>query len=340
MSNANITNTTIVNNAAEVQALPSIAVGKNDVVVVEAQSNNQQVVSSTPEYLYVPVIKEDVKTGDLYDAYDVRVLPPAKYGRNVKMEQIDLPEQVLIAKTVEEYSILFRKAEERSVREILEMGRVVYEASETLDSANFHDFCQRIGYRDTSSAIRKHIVIGKLQPRLIQYAEALPATWTGIYLITQIPAQIFINLMNDNKSFKEMPVSQIKGYVDDLMLRKSINKYVPPQVFTQEEKDKLAVQRIPLASVHFTKYPDDLDWAAVKKALLEVEAHLPIEFIFSEDMKKTFGLRKIKRYTKMKREQNPLVYKPDTWDLGRDVDAMSKTAGGEIAINDSGEAAA
>ncbi len=340
MRNANIGNTTILNNAAEAQAVPSIAVGDNGVVIIEKQTTQEQVVSNTPEYLYVPVTKEDVKTGDLNDSYDVRVLPPAKYGRNMKLEQIDLPEQVLIAKTVEEYSTLFRKAEERSAREILEMGRVVYEASETLDSAKFHDFCQRIGYRDTSSAIRKHIVIGKLQPRLIQYADALPATWTGIYLITQIPAQIFINLMNDNKSFKDMPVSQIKGYVDDLMLRKSINKYVPPQVFTQEERDRLAVQKFPLASVHFTKYPDDLDWAAVQKALLEVEAHLPIEFIFSEDMKKTFGLRKIKRYTKMKREQNPLVYKPDTWDLGKDVDQMSKTAGGEIALNDAEKTAA
>ncbi len=334
MNNANTISNTDKN------ALPSIAVSDKAVVTVESQKAQQQESSQVPEYLYIPVIKEDVNTGDLYESFDVRVLPPAKYNKIVKLEEIEIPEQALIAKTVDEYSTLFRKAEERSAREILEMCRIVYEASATLDSAKFHEFCQRIGYRDTSSTIRKHIVIGKLQPRLIQYADALPATWTGIYTITQIPAQIFVNLMNDNKSFKEMPVSQIKGYVDDLELKKNVDKYVRQKVMTQDEKDKFVTETYPLATVCFTKAPDDLDWAAVKKALLEIEAHLPIKIHFVEEMSKIFNFRKVARYTKLKKQQNPLVYKPETWDLGRDVEKMSKIAGGEIATNESDKTAA
>lgn len=340
MSNANITNTTTINNAAAVESAPSIAVGPNDVIVVEAQTTNQKVDSKNPEYLYVPVIKEHPRTGDLYKALDAIELPPKKYEWTVKLEKIDIDEQQLVVRTVEEYSSLFKKAEERSAREILQMCRYVYEASETLDSAQFYDFCKRIGYKDTSSAIRKQIVIGKLQPRLINHAEALPATWTGIYLITQIPAQYFINLMNDNRSFKDMPVSEIKKSIRRIELQYKVNKYEPEKVYSEEQKEKIIIQKHPLASICFTKFPDDLDWAAVTKALREVEANLPIETHFVTEMSEVFNLRKIKRYTKMKREQNPLVYKPDTWDLGRDVDAMSKTAGGEIAINDSGKAAA
>lgn len=318
--------------------LPSKAIIENTVLKVDISSNEgmkpspEAISIVKPERLYKQVLEKNKFTGEVKENFQIVELPPKKYDWNVKLEEITIQEQELITRTVEEYSSLFKKAEEKSAREILEMCRVVYEANTTLDSAKFHDFCKRIGYRDSSSAIRKHIVIGKLQPRLINYAEALPATWTGIYTVTQIPAQVFENLMSDNLSLKEMPVSKIKGYIKHAELQNNINKYVPPKVYTQDEKDRIVVARIPLATINFTKLPDDLDWAAVRKALLEIEANLPIEITFTNGMNEHFNQRKVIRYTKMKREQNVQVFKPETWDLGRDVERMSKTAGGKIAL--------
>ena len=332
MSNAQSTQTTTSVNSNEV-AMTSSAVEANATIGIERPAAQN-------EYLYKVVTIEDKNTGDLEEIFKAESLPPAKYAKNIKLAEVTDIDEVIIPKSVTEYTSLFKKAEERSAREILMMCRVVYEASKSLNSALFHDFCKKIGYRDESSTIRKQIVIGKLQPRLIMHAEALPATWTGIYMITQIPAQIFENMMNGKHSFKDMPVSKIRGFIDDIELRRNINKYVPPKVYTKEEKERNAVQTFSLATVFFTKFPDDLDWAAVKKALLEVEANLPIKVHFSENMSKTFDLRKVARYKKIKEEQKTLIYNPEKWDMGRVVDKVSKTAGGEIVLNDPTHSAA
>ena len=64
------------------------------------------------------------------------------------------------------------------------MCRIVDEAKRSLDYGGFRDFCNEIDHKPKSSTIRKYVVIGKVYPRLIIYAEQLPATWTSIYLLT------------------------------------------------------------------------------------------------------------------------------------------------------------
>jgi hypothetical protein len=310
MSNINTTNTTILNNAAEVEAVPSIAVGKNDVVSFSSQTTT---AVADPQSLLT-------------------------CARNVSLADAIIDDEVVFPRTVVEYTSLFRKAEELSAREILAMCRIVYEANKTLNSADFADFCQRIGYKDTSSAIRKQIVIGKLQPRLIRHAEALPATWTGIYSITQIPAQEFELLMNKNRSFKDMPNSKIQALVKQTRNLDQVN--LSPAMLTLDEQKRNILNGTIVAKVYFSKVPDDLDWKAFEKAMREVEANLPLKIQFTGDLQDLFSERKLKRYEKIKKKQDPQVFKPATWDMGVDVTNMRQTVLDGAAQNESEKSAA
>ena len=55
------------------------------------------------------------------------------------------------------YVNAFKRGVEKTARATLDMCRVVYEASLALDSYQFQNFCKEIGYRDSSSTIRKFI---------------------------------------------------------------------------------------------------------------------------------------------------------------------------------------
>jgi hypothetical protein len=318
MSNANIGNTTINSNTAEGRAVPSIAVGPNDVVTVSSQG-----ASAMPGITTVAAAAQQAL---------------ATYARNVSLADAIIDAEVVFPRTVVEYTTLFKKAEELSAREILAMCRVVHEANKTLNSADFVDFCQRIGYKDTSSAIRKMIVIGKLQPRLIRHAEALPATWTGIYSITQIPAQEFELLMNANRSFKEMPNSKIQELVKQTRNLSQVD--VSPAMLTLDERKRNMLTGTVVAKVYFSKVPDDLDWKAFEKAMREVEANLPLKIQFTGNLQELFSERKLKRYEKIKQKQNPQVFKPATWDMGTDVAEMRNAPLSGTAPNDAVESAA
>ncbi len=322
MNNAQNTTNNAIDNAAE-NELPSISIGETAVFKYENAVEKTNTVALQPE-------AAEVKS----DQAEKFALVP----RQISLEASVVDEEVITPKTVNEYTLLFKKAEELSAREILAMCRIVYEADKSLNSAEFADFCQRIGYKDTSSAIRKQIVIGKLQPRLIKHAEALPATWTGIYSITQIPAQAFELLMNANRSFKEMPNSQIQEWVKQT---RNLDKVgVSPATLTLDERNRNILNGTVVAKVYFSKIPDDLDWKAFEKAMREVEANLPLKIQFTADLQDLFGERKLKRYEKIKTKQEPKVFKPDTWDMGSDVTKMRATAMNQDGQNESIKSAA
>jgi hypothetical protein len=321
----NNTQTTINNkiNINEDVVMPSIAVGDNSVVTYNGSA--EKLANST---------SDSAADGSL----TLQKQSLITHARNVSLADAILDDEVVFPRTVVEYTSLFKKAEELSAREILAMCRVVYEANKTLNSADFSDFCQRIGYKDTSSAVRKQIVIGKLQPRLIRHAEALPATWTGIYSVTQIPAQEFELLMNKNRSFKDMPNSQIQALVKQTRNLDQVS--VSPAMLTLDEQKRNILSGTVVAKVYFSKIPDDLDWKAFEKAMREVEANLPLKIQFLGDLQDLFSERKLKRYEKIKAKQDPQVFKPASWDMGADVANMRQTALDDSAQNESEKSAA
>ncbi len=322
MNNAQTTLSNEIVNGNEA-AMPSINAGDNAVIKYEGTESKESVGENPNSNALVTSAQQQEAVSDI---------------KKISLEEAIIDNEVINPRTVNEYTLLFKKAEELSAREILAMCRIVYEANKSLNSAEFADFCQRIGYKDTSSAIRKQIVIGKLQPRLVKHAEALPATWTGIYSITQIPAQEFEMLMNANRSFKEMPNSKIQELVKQT---RDLNQVgISPAVLTVDEKKRNILKGTVVAKVYFSKQPDDLDWKAFEKAMREVEANLPLKIQFTADLQDLYVDRKLKRYEKVKETQAPKVFRPETWDMGSDVAGMRNTPMNQDAQNESIKSAA
>jgi len=94
---------------------------------------------------------------------------------------------------------------------------------------------------------------------------------------------------------------------------------------TAEEKNDKILGSTVLAKVYFTKVPDDLDWHAFEKALLEFQANLPVRVQFLSTAKELFNRRKNNRYEQIKATEAPSPFKPEDWDMGRDVINMSQT---------------
>lgn len=138
---------------------------------------------------------------------------PGAYEPKLSLERATPDGSTIIKRTRDEYVADFNAKLVKTARSVLEMCRVVYEAKESLDSWDFKDFCAQIGHGPNSSSIRKFVVIGKLYPRLIRCAEQLPASWTSIYLITQIPADEFEALVSGGHSLAGLPGSDLQELI-------------------------------------------------------------------------------------------------------------------------------
>ncbi len=86
-------------------------------------------------------------------------------------------------------------------------------AKATLPKADFLKFCNEIGQKATDSTIRKYLAIGCAYDKFIEYADKLPNSWTTLYLITQIPADIFSELIKGNESLTNLRGAQIKRMI-------------------------------------------------------------------------------------------------------------------------------
>lgn len=275
----------------------------------------------------VDIIIEDGSTRKKGVEYETVELKPKKYLEKQTLESVVIAEEqeVIIPLTRPEYVSNFKASEARSAYEILLMSRTTYEAEKSLNSAEFSAFCNDIGYRDSSSVIRKFIVIGKIQPRLIAHAEILPASWSSLYLLTQIPAQIFENMVEMKRSFKELSVSEISKLVKHARDLNNLDDVINPALLTSEEKNGRVLNSTVVAKIYFTKMPDDLDWHTFEKALMEVQANLPVRVQFFSILRQLFSKRKDARYEKIKLKTAPNPFTPEKWDLGKQFTKMSKT---------------
>lgn len=235
------------------------------------------------------------------------------YIPKLSVERAQAEDQALVAKTRPEYVVAFKAGVEKTARATLEMCRVVYEAHKSLDNYEFANFCREIGLKDWSSTVRKFIAIGKVYPRFIQYADQLPASWTSIYLITQIPADTFNDCLE-----KSYPLTSLKGReLNDLLV--STKPIDAPLAYDKQNGGYM------FGRVMFTKRIDDVDWQAMEKAFAEIQARLPIKIVVHPEMAKVVEQRKLKRYEATKEHHQRIELKPDLWDLGKETNAMYDT---------------
>ena len=98
----------------------------------------------------------------------------------------------------------------KTAQSTVEMCRVIYEAKESLDKSEYARFLKDIGRKPDDSTVRKYLAIGERYADLIAYANLLPASWTSIYEITQLPADSFMAMVATGESMANLTGAQIK----------------------------------------------------------------------------------------------------------------------------------
>ena len=217
--------------------------------------------------------------------------------------------QTIKPRTRDEYVGLFKRTEERTARATLQMCRVVYEAKSTLEEHEFADFCSTVGYKDTSATIRKFCAIGKLQPRLVQHAAFMPHEWSKIYVLTQIPAKLFEQFVEQQRDFRALTAKELKTLVDSTKPeQKSLEALMP------KDKDS---NNFVFARLMFDKtFVDAYDWRAVRKALAEIESRLPIKVQLTAAADAAYKQTVVHRYNDAKDNAKDVEFKPALWDYG------------------------
>lgn len=266
-------------------------------------------IAATPAAL--PVVNKDgrdaLTAGDYVGTNIIDHFAPAQ----VSLERGYDAQELIKPRTRDQYVSLFKHTEKRTALATLQMCRVVYEAKKSLDECDFSDFCKAIGYTDASSVIRKYCSIGKVQPRLVQYAEKLPSEWSKIYTITQIPARAFESFAKDGYDFRNLKGKDLTALLEATRVEQNIEKLLP------RDKDS---REFVVAKVMFTKpIVDAYDWRAIKKALAEVESRLPIHVQFVAAADAAYEQTKTKRYNEAKKAARDVEFYPSKWDYGTEA---------------------
>jgi len=252
------------------------------------------------------------------------VKPAMVYSFEVSLER-DMEDDTSLAKYDRPHYVqAFKVGMEKTARATLETCRVVYEANRVLDAYEFNKFCQDIGFKDLSSTIRKFIAIGKVYPRFIQHVDHLPHTWTNIYLLTQIPAEAFEQLLKRGKQLKEIKGKELSNLLERTKDVSDLNRGLP--------YDKEAVGHA-FGKVLFTRRIDDVDWRAMEKALNEIQARLPIKFVINNELLLMVEQRKQQRYTKSKKHFTGIEFTPEAWDFGEEANVVQERAAVKEAVN-------
>ena len=228
--------------------------------------------------------------------------------------QAATPDDTNIVKlTRDEYVEIYRKREAATAEATLAMCRVVYEAKQVLNSADFQTFCKKIGQRDEGSTIRKFIAIGKVQPRLVAFANQLPVAWSNIYALTQIPADDFEQIVTTGRSLRDLRGKELKQLVDSTKQLEDFNRSLP-----RDPK----IKDFQCGTLFVTKRLDDTDWRAIKKAIAELEARLPVRISLNSEVERIWKERRDQRFEATKVAYEQMEMRPELWDMGQEANAV------------------
>jgi hypothetical protein len=101
----------------------------------------------------------------------------------------------------------------KTAQSTVEMCRVIYEAKESLEKSEYASFLKDIGRKSEDSTIRKYLKIGERYDDLIAATNLLPACWTSIHKIAQIPPVTFNALTATDYDMSNMSGKQIQSLI-------------------------------------------------------------------------------------------------------------------------------
>lgn len=111
---------------------------------------------------------------------------------NILNSSIEVKDELVLG-----YITSFKTAFSKTAKSILDIGRVVVEAKNKLSKDQYKVFAFQIGFETTSPTLLKLIKIGERYDDLIVKVDLLPANWTTLYDIAQLPAEQFEKCVDD-----------------------------------------------------------------------------------------------------------------------------------------------
>jgi len=124
----------------------------------------------------------------------------------------------------------------KTAQSTVEMCRVVYEAKKSLEKSEYVSFLQDIGRKTEDSTIRKYLAIGERYDDLIAYTNLLPACWTSMYEVIQLPPESFMAMVTLGESMANLTGADIKRLKGVNVSNNSVKSTVPSMPSTTVER--------------------------------------------------------------------------------------------------------
>lgn len=118
--------------------------------------------------------------------------------------------QEIISKSADDLAMEFGLFGKKTVENLIQMSRVVFEAKMQHSKHIFKEFCQLTGINPQSSSCRKYIAIGEHSERLIECVDRLPNSWTTLYTICTLSDDQFDQLLQSNVLSSSMTAKEMK----------------------------------------------------------------------------------------------------------------------------------
>ena len=181
--------------------------------------------------------------------------------------------------------IEFKGYAKKTAENILEMGRVVFEAKKNLktNKGEFEAFCAGVGFKSDSSSIKKLAQIGKAYSFMKSHADHLPNNWTTVYEIARLTEDQLNTFIDQGLIHQNVLGSVIKT----LNGSKRDDEAVSEKIILDKEKLEEAPNRT-LNGLTFTctlKNVSDVAFKAKLQMLLSKLEELQVEIILAPELK-------------------------------------------------------
>ena len=122
------------------------------------------------------------------------------------------------------YVTQFHSFLNKSAEAVLEMGKVVFNASKNLRKTDFEEFCTAVRLASSGSAISKLKKIGERYDRLAQYKECLPQAWTTLYHLARMNDQKFEENVQQRLIHQTMTANELRIIAPELLKKRAADK--------------------------------------------------------------------------------------------------------------------
>jgi hypothetical protein len=157
--------------------------------------------------------------------------------RNQKMNNLNVntTNQIINGTLIESSVMEFKGYARKTAENILEMGRVIYETKEKLkaNKEDFEIFCSKVGFKSTSSSIKKLTQIGKGYLVMKSQADHLPNNWTTLYEISRIAESELKKYITEGVIHQNVLGSVVKTLNGSSKADEAINESVSTETKTE-----------------------------------------------------------------------------------------------------------